>query len=93
MATREELTQQIDVAEWGWLRAHLERGGLIMVSPDLDLVETALVLAANETDKVQAWIDAGKLAKPSITQIQNWDQDQGKRFKTLIVSPFVLVQE
>ena len=41
-ATREELALQVDVAEWGWLRPHGERGGLIVVSALLDLAEVAL---------------------------------------------------
>lgn len=93
MAIKEELAGHIDEAEWEWLRAHLERGGLIVVAGDLDLAETGVVLAANQASTVQAWIQAGKLSKPSDEQIKTWDKLQGKRFKTLIISPFVLMQE
>ncbi len=36
MTSREELASSIAEAEWEWLRAHLERGGLIVVARDLD---------------------------------------------------------
>ena len=38
-ATKEDLALTIDETEWSWLRAHLERGGLILVNDSLDLAE------------------------------------------------------
>ncbi len=91
--TREELARAVDVAEWGWLRAHLERGGLIVVDRELDLVEAGLKVAADDAAAIGAWIVARKLTKPSTAQIASWDREQEKRFNTLIVSPYVLIQE
>lgn len=90
---REELSKSVDEAEWGWLRAHLERGGLIVVAPELDIVEAGVRIAADDAAAVQAWINAGKLAKPSREQVAAWDGDRGRKFMTLIVSPYVLIQE
>ena len=91
--TKEELVLQIDEAEWGWLRAHLERGGVIIVAPGLDLVEAGRAMATDDASTVAAWIDTGRLAKPSREQVAVWDATQGKRFRTLIISPYVLIQE
>ncbi len=91
--TREELGRTVDVAEWSWLRAHLERGGLIVVDRDLDLVEVGLKVAADDAAAISAWITDRNLTKPSAAQIAVWDLEQGKRFRTLIVSPYVLIQE
>lgn len=93
MPNREELANTVDVAAWGWLRAHLERGGLIVVAPDLDLVEVGLKVAADDTAAIGAWIAGQQLAKPSVAQIAAWDREEGKRFSSLIVSPYVLIQE
>jgi hypothetical protein len=93
MASREELARSVDEAEWEWLRAHLERGGLIVVARDLDLVETGLKIAANDSAAVRGWIDAGLLTKPSPEQIASWDRDRARKFQVLIVSPYVLIQE
>jgi hypothetical protein len=91
--TREELALQIDEAEWDWLRAHLERDGIIVVAHGLDLVDAGLRIAENDTDVVQRWVDAGMLGKPLREQLEEWDADRSRRFMTLIVSPFILVQE
>ena len=91
--SKEELALTVDEAEWEWLRAHLERGSVIVVSPELRLVEAGLKVAADDTATIQAWIDTQKLAKPSAKQIAAWDASSGKKFLMLIVSPYVLVQE
>ena len=92
-STKEELALQVDEAEWGWLRAHLERGGVIVVAPGLDLAEVGRTIATDDTGAVAAWIESGNLAKPSREQIATWDETKAKRFRTLIVSPYVLIQE
>ena len=91
-ATREELSLTVDTAQWGWLRPHLERGGIIVVSPDLDLVEAGFGISSDDTDMVSEWIDTGRVAKPSATQIFDWDAEPDTPFRILIASPYVLVQ-
>lgn len=91
--TREELTLAVDEAAWGWLRAHLERGGLIVVAGELDIVEAGLKIAADDAAAIGAWIAGGKLSKPSAEQIAAWDGEKDRLFLCLIVSPYVLIQE
>jgi hypothetical protein len=93
MTTKEELALTIDETEWGWLRAHLERGGLILVDDSLDLAEAALKVAADDIDVKEQWVSSGKLGKPSETQILHWNEEKQKKFAMLIVSPYVLIQE
>ncbi|MBI1920507.1 MAG: DUF2288 domain-containing protein [Geobacter sp.] len=92
-STQEELAQTEDVAEWGWLRAHLERGGLIIVSPDLVLADVGVAVAADETAVVGRWVEAQQLSKPTAEQIEVWNAEPAKRFTMLVVSPYVLIQE
>ena len=91
--TREELALAVDEAEWGWLRSHLERGGLIVVAQELEIVEAGLKIAADEAAAIGAWISGGELARPSAAQIAAWDASGRARFLSLIVSPYVLIQE
>ncbi len=90
---REELALSVDEAEWGWLRAHLERGGLILVDDSLDLADAAFRVAEDDADAIEQWVRAGRLGKPSESQIKNWNSNHHKKFAMLIVSPFVLIQE
>lgn len=91
--TQQELAAKIDVAEWFMLRAHLERGHLIIVDGLLDLAEVGAVVAADDVKAIERWIVSGLLGKPTARQIESWDAEKGKHFLCLIVSPYVLVQE
>ena len=91
--SKEELATKIDVADWRMLRAHLERGGVIVIDTLLDLVEVGCGVAADDVKAIERWILSGLIAKPSAQQIEKWDAEQGKRFLCLIVSPYVLIQE
>ena len=90
---RDKLAGEVDEAEWGWLRAHLERGGLIVVAPELELAEVGLLIAADDAAAVSTLVHRGRLVKPTADQIAAWDADPGKKFLILIVSPYVLIQE
>ena len=91
--SREELAAKIDSADWLMLRAHLERGGLIVVDPLLDLAEVGVGIAADDVKTVERWLLSGLLAKPSAQQVEEWDAAKEKGFLCLIVSPYVLIQE
>lgn len=91
--SKQELAAKIDVVEWITLRAHLERGGVIVVDGLLDLAEVGVGIAADEVKTIERWIASGLLGKPTAQQIECWDAEKGKRFLCLIVSPYVLVQD
>ena len=90
---KEELAAKIDTADWQALRAHLERGGVVIVDPLLDLAEVGVALAKDDVKSVERWLSSGLIAKPSAQQIQSWDAEKGKNFLCLIVFPYVLAQE
>jgi len=90
---REELALSISEAEWSWLRVHMERGGVILVDDSLDLADTAMKVANDNTEIIQQLVNEGKIGKPNLSQLRMWDADKNKRFAMLIVSPFVLIQE
>ena len=92
MTTQEELALQIDVAQWEWLRAHNERGSLIIVARDLDPAAVGARLAADDTIAIQGWLDAKLLGKPTAEQIAAWNKTPTLEFSILIISPFILMQ-
>src|SRR4051794_11846798 len=91
--SKEELTLQIDEAEWSQLRAHLERGGIIWVDDKINLAEAALRVASDDAVTIEQWLLTGSISKPSDSQIKTWDADVNKKFSMLIVTPYVLIQE
>ncbi|MEO1210105.1 MAG: DUF2288 domain-containing protein, partial [Cyanobacteria bacterium J06638_20] len=88
-----ELAGHMDEAEWEWLMPHADRGALVIVSPDLDLVDVGAAIANDDTEPVQGWINQRLLCKPTQKQIKTWSDNPQKRFKALILQPYVLIQD
>ena len=65
---------------------------LFIVSPDLDLVEVGVQVALDHTDRVKAWIDSGRLTRPTKEQIEE-GETTGTLFRFIIVAPFVFFPE
>ena len=90
---KKTLRESLNEAEWTWLSPHGERHALIVVSQDLDLIEVGEKVALDDQERVQEWIASGRITKPSRAQTESWDATPEKRFITLIVQPYVLIQE
>jgi hypothetical protein len=90
---RTELSENVDESEWDWLIPHAKRDVVIVVSQLVDLIDVGVAIASDKTSDIQVWMDEALLTKPSTKQLSEWNADPSKRFNTLIVQPFVLVQE
>lgn len=88
-----ELAELVDEAAWDWLVPHVQRDALVVVDPSLDLVDVGVAIATDNTQSVQHWIGEQLIAKPSVDQLADWERDRAKRFTTLIVQPYVLMQD
>jgi hypothetical protein len=90
---RAELAESLDEAELDWLKPHLQRDAVVVVNPQLDLLDVGVALANDDVISVQHWISEQLLHKPFPEQLSDWNKDQTKRFHALIVQPYVLIQE
>ena len=90
---REKLEKEGAIVSWEMLQLHAERGALICVSSELDLVDAALAVAQDEAVQVEEWIGSGALYKPTMEQLEAWEAKPQKVFKFVIVQPFVLASE
>lgn len=90
---RAQLAETLDQAEWEWLIPHAKRDAVVVVTPQLDLLDVGVAIAVDNVQSVQNWISEELIAKPTPTQLTSWNSDRTKRFNTLIVQPYVLVQE
>jgi len=89
---RAELAENLDEAEWNWLIPHVQRDAVVVVATQLDLLDVGVAIASNNLSSVQHWIGEQLIYKPSLSQMANWNSNRTKRFNTLIVQPYVLVQ-
>lgn len=90
---RAELAQNLDEAEWEWLIPHVKRDSVLVIVKELNLVDVGIAIASDNLTSVQHWISEGLIQKPTETQLSDWNSDLKKRFNTLIVQPYVLIQE
>ncbi|HSO00114.1 MAG TPA: DUF2288 domain-containing protein [Candidatus Nanopelagicales bacterium] len=89
---QDQLTETMGEVLWSDLSAHAARDAIILVADDLDLLEVGVAFAENDVQAVDAWIGEGKIAKPTAEDLVRWPLQEGMRFISLIVSPFVLVR-
>ena len=89
---RAEFHSQTARTEWHTLQVHFARGAVVLVSPELDLVEVAVQLQVDNKQEFEAWIAAGLVAGVS--------PEQGRAFYaantclwTVVAPPWGLVQE
>lgn len=90
---REQLAENLDVAEWNWLIPHVKRDAVVIIDQELDLLDVGVAIASDRTSSVKDWISRELIYKPSAEQLSIWNSNDTKKFNALIVQPFVLVQE
>jgi len=90
---KKTLQDSIDEAEWDWLMPHAKRQAVIVVSAQLDLLDVGVAIAQDNVAVVQGWIDSQLVQKPSSEQLSRWNDNPTQRFRSIIVQPYVVVQE
>ncbi|MGF1570296.1 MAG: DUF2288 domain-containing protein [Nodosilinea sp.] len=88
-----ELAEMVGPAEWRWLSPHAKRGAVVIVAVGLDLAEVGVALATDDVPTVNRWIAEALITRPTPAQLETWGQNAQQRFQSLIVQPFVLVQD
>ncbi|MCK4502102.1 MAG: DUF2288 family protein [Desulfuromonadales bacterium] len=84
-----------DIAEITWreLKIHLQRDSIITVAAEIDIIAVAVAVADDDSSKVEGWIAAEQIGKPTEVQLEDWQRDQNVTFRMLIVQPYILIQE
>jgi len=77
---------------WPELERHFARGVVIRVDPSLDLIDVAVSVSEDDKEKVEAWMNAGVVAHPSMADARDWVERQPD-FWAVVVAPWVLIQE
>ncbi|HEY9665622.1 MAG TPA: DUF2288 domain-containing protein [Coleofasciculaceae cyanobacterium] len=90
---RTQLAESLDEAELEWLKPHIRHDRVVVVHPELDLIDVGVAIASDDVQSVQHWIGEQLLHKPLPQEIADWNTNQSLRFQALIVQPYVLVKE
>ncbi|MGK5083866.1 DUF2288 domain-containing protein [Bdellovibrionota bacterium FG-1] len=90
---REGLIKELDHAPWVWLGRHAERDVIIIVAAALQVLDVGVEIACDHTEVVSQWVQSGLLTKPTKEQLATWTAEPLRKFWTLVVQPYVLIQE
>jgi len=87
-----KLNQETAKLSWSELEPHFARGSVIRVKKSLDLIKVAAVISQDDKDNLQKWLDSGEVANASTEDAKAWVASESL-FWSVVVAPFVLVQE
>jgi hypothetical protein len=90
---REQLAEILDEAELEWLKPHIQKDAVILVVPELDLLDVGVAIASDDAQKVQHWIGEQLLVKPSPEILDRWNANPQQKFEAIIIQPYILVKE
>jgi len=90
---RQELAAAVGAVFFDDLRAHITRGAVIIVAESLDIVDVGVAVAQDDKTLVNRWIEDKLLRKPELVEIERWSRIKDDRWDSLVVAPFVLVEE
>ncbi len=90
---RSKLSEIIDEAELEWLKPHIQKDAVIIVDPELDLLDVGVAIASDNTQSVQHWIGEQLLVKPSPEILARWNNNPDRKFHAIIIQPYILVKE
>ena len=89
---RTELNLQTAEYPWPELQRQFAAGGVIAVDPEIDLVDVAARIAADDKQSVERWMETKQLSQVLDEQAQQW-LDNNAMLRTVVVKPWILVQE
>lgn len=83
----------LETAQMAWrdMQRYFASGVALYVSPELDLVEAAFQMSADNVGQIKVWMGEGKFGKVSDEQAAEWVAGDAVLW-TVVVSPWVLVQ-
>lgn len=87
-----KLNHETAVISWSELVPHFARGVVINVGVQIDLLDAAACLAADDTKLLQSWLDSAKLTRASDDDARDWAVREPD-FWCVVTAPWVLVQE
>ncbi len=88
---RRELNEQTAQMRWSELERFFASGSVIAVAAELDLIDVAARIAADDKASVLDWMQAGLLQKVNDEQATGWQSDDALLW-TVVVKPWILVQ-
>lgn len=89
---RDKLRNEVMASYWEDLAAHQARGALLLLAPQLDLLDVAEAMAQDDTARMTGWLKSGNLTRVGAAQAEQLAAQEELRFQFVVVQPWVLAQ-
>ncbi|MBX2885574.1 MAG: DUF2288 domain-containing protein [Granulosicoccus sp.] len=89
---RSRLMAEAGVITWAELVRHFARGVVISVDQELDLIEVAISMAADDTAAMNDWLASELIVRANDDHARDWTAREPD-FLCIVTAPWVLVQE
>lgn len=76
---------------WRELQRYFASGHIIVIEDGLDMINVAVMIAADDTENISRLLDQKKIEKVTDEQAQDWF-DEDASLWTVVVKPWILVQ-
>jgi len=88
----EKLNLETGLITWSELVRYFARGVVIKVLEGRDLIEVGSVLATDNKEQLEIWLDDKTVARASDDDARDWSAREPE-FWCLVAAPWVLIQE
>ncbi len=93
---RNKLRREVMSCHWEDLAQHQQRGALLLLLPELDLLDVAEAMARDDKQRVTGWLKRGALRRAGEADRVQYEHESDEvsevRFQFVIVQPWVLAQ-
>jgi len=93
---RNKLRREVMSCHWEDLAPHQQRGALLLLVPEFDLLDVAAAMARDDKQRVTGWLKSGALRRASEADRVQYEHESDEvsevRFQFVIVQPWVLAQ-
>ncbi len=94
--SRDELKDKLNLetSRIGWhdLQTYYARGHVVRVAAELDLLDVAAELVADNKQQFESWLQAGSVGDVAPELAQSW-YDRNAELWAVVIAPWVLVQD
>jgi len=83
-----------ETAKIGWeeIQRFFAKGQVFVVSPELDLIDTAARMIQDEKGSVDDWLQRNLIQQATIDDAKGWNENDPDLW-AVVVAPWILVQE
>lgn len=92
MTTRERFEREKAQIAFRELQKHFAKGIMIIISSELDMIDVAMKIHADDTRSIQQWMNENKITRAHDEHAKIW-LEQDTEFMAVTAAPWVLVQE